>query len=379
MKFVFAPDSFKGTLTSLQVTKILTREARKVFGDVTTVSVQIADGGEGTLETLVDQTKGEYIRQLVLDPLGREIESGFGKLYESTAIIEMAKASGLPLLKKEERNPLRASTYGTGQLIRAALDQNFKHIYIALGGSATNDGGMGALAALGVRFLDDDGAELKPAGENLIRIRDLDTAGLHPGVAGCEFTLICDVKNPLVGADGATHVFGRQKGATDGMLEELERGMLQYASVVESKYNVKIRNIPGGGAAGGIGAALHFFLHAQIKPGIETILDMLHFDELLEGADLVVTGEGKLDWQSAFGKVPSGVGLRCKQKNIPVVALVGAIGRNASDIYDYGIDTVFTSVSSVTSEEEVMAHAQEMLEDAANRMFRCIQVGMKIR
>lgn len=379
MKFVFAPDSFKGTLTSLQVTKILTREARKVFGDVTTVSVQIADGGEGTLETLVDQTKGEYIRQLVLDPLGREIESGFGKLYESTAIIEMAKASGLPLLKKEERNPLRASTYGTGQLIRAALDQNFKHIYIALGGSATNDGGMGALAALGVRFLDDDGAELKPAGENLIHIRDLDTTGLHPGVAGCEFTLICDVKNPLVGADGATHVFGRQKGATDGMLEELERGMLQYASVVESKYNVEIRNIPGGGAAGGIGAALHFFLHAQIKPGIETVLDMLHFDELLEGADLVVTGEGKLDWQSAFGKVPSGVGLRCKQKNIPVVALVGAIGRNASDIYDYGIDTVFTSVSSVTSEEEVMAHAQEMLEDAANRMFRCIQVGMKIR
>ncbi|WP_343248298.1 glycerate kinase [Diplocloster hominis] len=379
MKFVFAPDSFKGTLTSLQVTKILTREARKVFGDVTTVSVQIADGGEGTLETLVDQTKGEYIRQLVLDPLGREIESGFGKLYESTAIIEMAKASGLPLLKKEERNPLRASTYGTGQLIRAALDQNFKHIYIALGGSATNDGGMGALAALGVRFLDDDGAELKPAGENLIHIRDLDTTGLHPGVAGCEFTLICDVKNPLVGADGATHVFGRQKGATDGMLEELERGMLQYASVVESKYNVEIRNIPGGGAAGGIGAALHFFLHAQIKPGIETVLDMLHFDELLEGADLVVTGEGKLDWQSAFGKVPSGVGLRCKQKNIPVVALVGAIGRNASDIYDYGIDTVFTSVSSVTSEEEVMAHAQEMLDDAANRMFRCIQVGMKIR
>ena len=379
MKFVFAPDSFKGTLTSLQVTKILTREARKVFGDVTTVSVQIADGGEGTLETLVDQTKGEYIRQLVLDPLGREIESGFGKLYESTAIIEMAKASGLPLLKKEERNPLRASTYGTGQLIRAALDQNFKHIYIALGGSATNDGGMGALAALGVRFLDDDGAELKPAGENLIHIRDLDTTGLHPGVAGCEFTLICDVKNPLVGADGATHVFGRQKGATDGMLEELEKGMLQYASVVESKYNVEIRNIPGGGAAGGIGAALHFFLHAQIKPGIETVLDMLHFDELLEGADLVVTGEGKLDWQSAFGKVPSGVGLRCKQKNIPVVALVGAIGRNASDIYDYGIDTVFTSVSSVTSEEEVMAHAQEMLEDAANRMFRCIQVGMKIR
>ncbi|MBU9726423.1 glycerate kinase family protein [Diplocloster modestus] len=379
MKFVFAPDSFKGTLTSLQVAEILTKEARKIFDDVTTVSVQIADGGEGTLETLVDQTKGEYIRQCVLDPLGREIESGFGKLYESTAIIEMAKASGLPLLKKEERNPLRTSTYGTGQLIRAALDQNFRHIYIALGGSATNDGGMGALAALGVRFLDDDGAELEPAGENLIRIRDLDTTGLHPGVAGCKFTLICDVKNPLVGADGATYVFGRQKGATDVMLDELERGMLQYASVVESKYKVKIREIPGGGAAGGIGAALHFFLNAQIKPGIETILDMLHFDELLEGADLVVTGEGKLDWQSAFGKVPSGVGLRCKQKNIPAVALVGAVGRNASDIYDYGIDTVFTSVSSVTSEEEVMAHAQEMLEDAANRMFRCIQVGMKIR
>ena len=186
MKFVFAPDSFKGTLTSQEVTEILEKEARKVFHDVTTVSVQIADGGEGTLETLVGQTKGEYIRQSVLDPLGREIESGFGKLYENTAIIEMAKASGLPLLKKEERNPLRASTYGTGQLIRAALDQNFKHIYIALGGSATNDGGMGALTALGVRFLDEAGAELEPAGENLIRIRDLDTKGLHPGGAGCK-------------------------------------------------------------------------------------------------------------------------------------------------------------------------------------------------
>ena len=379
MKFVFAPDSFKGTLTSQEVTEILEKEARKVFHDVTTVSVQIADGGEGTLETLVGQTKGEYIRQSVLDPLGREIESGFGKLYENTAIIEMAKASGLPLLKKEERNPLRASTYGTGQLIRAALDQNFKHIYIALGGSATNDGGMGALTALGVRFLDEAGAELEPAGENLIRIRDLDTKGLHPGVAGCKFTLICDVKNPLVGANGATYVFGRQKGASDAMLDELERGMLQYAFVVEEKYKVKIREIPGGGAAGGIGAALHFFLNAEIKPGIETILDMLHFDELLEGADLVVTGEGRLDWQSAFGKVPSGVGLRCKQKNIPAVALVGAVGRNASDIYEYGIDSVFTSVSSIVSEEEVMAHAREMVEDAANRMFRCIQVGRKLR
>ncbi|MBU9737826.1 glycerate kinase family protein [Diplocloster agilis] len=379
MKFVFAPDSFKGTLTSQEVTEILEKEARKVFHDVTTVSVQIADGGEGTLETLVGQTKGEYIRQSVLDPLGREIESGFGKLYENTAIIEMAKASGLPLLKKEERNPLRASTYGTGQLIRAALDQNFKHIYIALGGSATNDGGMGALTALGVRFLDEAGAELEPAGENLIRIRDLDTKGLHPGGAGCKFTLICDVKNPLVGANGATYVFGRQKGASDAMLDELERGMLQYAFVVEEKYKVKIREIPGGGAAGGIGAALHFFLNAEIKPGIETILDMLHFDELLEGADLVVTGEGRLDWQSAFGKVPSGVGLRCKQKNIPAVALVGAVGRNASDIYEYGIDSVFTSVSSIASEEEVMAHAREMVEDAANRMFRCIQVGRKLR
>ena len=379
MKFVFAPDSFKGTLTSQEVTEILEKEARKVFHDVTTVSVQIADGGEGTLETLVGQTKGEYIRQSVLDPLGREIESGFGKLYENTAIIEMAKASGLPLLKKEERNPLRASTYGTGQLIRAALDQNFKHIYIALGGSATNDGGMGALTALGVRFLDEAGAELEPAGENLIRIRDLDTKGLHPGGAGCKFTLICDVKNPLVGANGATYVFGRQKGASDAMLDELERGMLQYAFVVEEKYKVKIREIPGGGAAGGIGAALHFFLNAEIKPGIESILDMLHFDELLEGADLVVTGEGRLDWQSAFGKVPSGVGLRCKQKNIPAVALVGAVGRNASDIYEYGIDSVFTSVSSIVSEEEVMAHAREMVEDAANRMFRCIQVGRKLR
>lgn len=378
MKFIFAPDSFKGTLTSLQVTELIAKAAGKIFPEVQTVPVPIADGGEGTLDILISQMNGEYIRQTVKDALGREICSGFGKLDESTAVIEMAKASGLPLLKKEERNPLLASSYGTGQLIRSALDQGFRRIYIALGGSATNDGGMGALAALGVRFLDGGGRELPPSGGNLIHIRAIDSSGLHPDIHGCKFTLICDVKNPLVGKNGATHVFGGQKGATASMLEELERGMLQYASVVEREFAADIRNIPGGGAAGGIGAALHFFLGAEIKPGIETILDMLHFDELLDGADLVITGEGRLDGQSVYGKVLSGVGRRCREKNIPAVALVGAIGENASDIYEYGIDAVFTAVSSVVDEEEIQKSAAQMLENAAERMFRFIKVGMRI-
>lgn len=379
MKFIFAPDSFKGTLTSLQVTEILKKAAAKIFPEADTIPIQTADGGEGTLDTIISQTNGEFLPLTVRDPLGREVGSGFGKLDDATAFIEMAKASGLPLLKKEELNPLLASSYGTGQLIRSAIDQGFRKIYIALGGSATNDGGMGALAALGIRFSDSEGRELIPSGGNLIHIRDINVSELHPDAGKCTFILICDVKNPLVGKNGATYVFGRQKGATDSMMDELERGMLQYASVVEQRFTADIRNIPGGGAAGGLGAALHYFLKAEIKPGIETILDMLHFDNLLDGADLVVTGEGKLDGQSVYGKVPSGVGLRCKKRNIPAIALVGAIGENASDIYEYGIDAVFTAVSSVLEEEEIMKNAVQLLEDAAERMFRCIKVGMRLR
>lgn len=379
MRFLFASDSFKGTLSSERISQLLTTAAKRVFPDCQTCGVTIADGGEGTAAAVVSATGG-YLRQiLVHGPRMEQVQAAYGVFHEDCAIIEMAAASGLPMVPEEERNPLHTTTFGTGELILDALEHGYRRVSIALGGSATNDGGMGAMRALGVRFLDQNGKELAGTGADLIRVADIDMSGLHPAVLGAEITVMCDVNNPLTGPEGATYTFGKQKGGTPEILDQLELGMKQYASVMREKLGIDVENFAGAGAAGGLGAALCGYLHGTLKSGIETVLDLIEFDRLLEDVDLVVTGEGRIDWQSAFGKVPSGIGQRCRKKGIPVVAVVGGMETGAEKIYEFGVESIMPTVNGAMSLEKAMSCAEELYVDAAERMFRMIRVGMELR
>ncbi len=378
MKFLFASDSFKGTLSSETIIGLLTQSAKEIFPGCETAGTLIADGGEGTVDAVIAMTKGSMIEVPVHGPLMEETAATYGKINDSSAIIEMAAASGLPMVPTELRNPLNTTTYGTGELIRDALDKGFRNISIALGGSATNDGGMGAMAALGVKFFDQDGVLLKGVGSDLAKVARVDVSGLHPAVAETTFTVMCDVNNPLTGPDGATYTFGKQKGGTPEILDQLEAGMLSYAKVAGEALGRDIDHIPGAGAAGGLGAAVCGFLNATLKSGIETVLDLIDFDQMLEGVDLVVTGEGRIDWQSAFGKVPSGIGMRCKRKGIPAVAIVGGMGNGAEKIYDFGVESILPTINGAMDIEEALERAEELYKAAADRMFRFLKAGMSI-
>lgn len=378
MKFLFASDSFKGTISSARTAELLGEAAGEVFPDCRWESVEVADGGEGTTDAVIAALKGERVWRKVRGPLGNPVSACFGRIGENKAVLEMAAASGLPLLKEGERNPIQASTYGTGELILAALEEGCLEIAVAIGGSATNDGGMGCLRALGVRFLDQSGNELEGCGADLERVSAIDQSGLHPLISQAKFTVMCDVTNPLTGPDGATRTFGKQKGGTPETLDRLEAGMENYRIVLERTFGVDVNQIPGTGAAGGLGAALFLFLRAELKSGIETVLDLIHFDERLEGVSVVVTGEGRTDWQSAFGKVISGVGLRCQKKGIPVLALSGGLGAGADKLYGYGVTSMMTAVDGPMPLQEALARAEELYRDAALRMFRILQVGRQL-
>ena len=378
MKLVFASDSFKGTLSSEKTIELLTRAAEEVFGICECIGVEVADGGEGTTDAVVKASGGELISVQVHGPLLEVCDSCFGKLDESHAILEMAAASGLPMIPSHLRDPQNTTSYGTGELIKAALDQGFTDISVAIGGSATNDGGMGCMRALGMRFLDNKGNELEGTGADLIKVAHIDSSGLHPLISKTKFTVMCDVTNPLCGSDGATYTFGPQKGGTPEVLETLERGMRNYRDVIIREFGINPDEIPGSGAAGGLGTALMVFLHAVPKSGIETVLDLIHFEEYLNGASLVVTGEGRTDWQSCFGKVVQGVGKRCKKAGVPAIALVGSMGDGAEQIFEYGIDSMMTTVNAVEELDEVLRKAEELYYGGALRMFRIVKVGMEI-
>lgn len=379
MKLLFASDSFKGTLSSEQIINLLSDSANRIFPGCETLGVPVADGGEGTVDAVIAVTKGELRSVKVHGPLMEETQAIYGVFHEDSAIIEMAAASGLPMVPSEKRNPLHTTTYGTGELIKDALDNGYRRLSIAIGGSATNDGGMGAMRALGVRFLDKDGAELTGVGADLAKVADIDIGGLHPAVKDADITVMCDVNNPLTGPNGAAYTFGKQKGGTPEILDELELGMKQYAAVMRDRLGLDVENLAGAGAAGGLGAALCGYLGATLKSGIETVLDLIDFDGLLEGTDLVVTGEGRIDWQSAFGKVPSGVGLRCKAKGIPVIAIVGGMGNGAENIYEFGVDSIIPTINGAMTMEEALERAQELYTCAADRTFRMIRMGMQVK
>lgn len=379
MKFLFASDSFKGTLSSDQIISILEKEAKAVFPDCRYGGVPVADGGEGTVEAVVKAMNGQIKTVTVHGPLMEPAEAFYGVFGGDQAVIEMAAASGLPMVPPEKRNPLHTTTYGTGELIRDALEQGYRKIAIAIGGSATNDGGMGAMAALGVKFLDAAGRELTGFGEDLGEVVQIDVSGMHPAVKETEFTVMCDVTNPLTGPDGATYTFGKQKGGTPEILDRLERDMIKYAALLHDVTGVNADQLSGAGAAGGLGAALKVFLNANMKSGIETVLDLIDFDTLLTDVDLVITGEGKMDWQSAFGKVPSGIGMRCRAKGIPAIAIVGGMGDGAEKIYEFGIDSIIPTINGAMPIEEALERAGELYRGAAARMFRLLRAGMSLK
>ena len=379
MKFLFASDSFKGTLSSEQIITLLDAAAKNVFPDCETMGIPVADGGEGTIDAVISVLHGSIYEVDVHGPLMEEVVSRYGETGNGAAVIEMAAASGLPMVPVDKRDPRVTTTYGTGELIKTALDRGCRDITIAIGGSATNDGGMGAMRALGIRFLDENGEELSGCGNDLARVADIDISGLHSAVKDARFTIMCDVNNPLTGPDGATYTFGKQKGGSPEILDELEQGMIHYAALIREKVGTDVDQIPGSGAAGGLGAAFCVFLKAEMKSGIETVLELIHFDELLEGVDLVITGEGRIDWQSAFGKVPSGIGNRCRKKGIPAIAIVGGMGDKAEMIFDHGIDSIITTINGAMGLDEALERAEELYAGAAERAFRMVKAGMSLQ
>lgn len=378
MKLLFASDSFKGTITSERSAEMLTKAAKEIFGDVECDSIPVADGGEGTTDAVIKAVGGYEIKVQVHGPLMETVTAKYGRLNDTSAVMEMAVASGLPMVPAEKRNPLNTTTYGTGEMILDALNRGFTDISIAIGGSATNDGGMGCVKALGVKFLDKDGKELDGTGADLEKVCHIDVSGLDERIKNTKITVMCDVKNPLCGKDGCTYTFGKQKGGTPEILDRLEKGMCNFRDVIKKELGIDA-DIQGAGSAGGLGAALMVFLNGKLKSGIETVLDLCSFDQRLKGVDLVVTGEGRTDWQSCFGKVVQGVGDHCKKNGVPAVALVGSMGKNATDIFEHGICSMITTVTDTITLEEALAHADESYLDGAKRLFRLVKVGMNIK
>lgn len=379
MKIVLAPDSFKGSLTALQVTDILAAAARHVFGEaVELVRAPIADGGEGTLEAILSARPGEKRTALVTGPMGEPVRAAYAFLSVQTALIEMAQTAGLALMG-EKRDPMKTTTRGVGELMRRALDEGARRILIGLGGSATNDGGMGMLRALGVRFEDRQGREVPEGAQGLLALEKMDLSGLDARLKDTELIALTDVTNPLLGENGAAMVYGPQKGADACMLQLMEQGMTRYAQVAGSALNRDIASFPGAGAAGGLGAAVCGVLGGRMTQGIDAMLSVVGFEQLLAGADLCVTGEGRIDEQSVhFGKAISGIARRCVKAGVPLAVLAGSMSLAAQELFDMLPSSIMVTVNAPMRLEEAMAHAPSLLLSAAERMFRLIDIGRQM-
>lgn len=371
MKIVIAPDSFKGSLSSVEVVACVEAAIRRVDEEARIVRLPIADGGEGTVEAFRLSVGGEVHAEMVTDPLGRKIRASYCILPDGTAVIEMAQASGLMLLREEELDPARATTYGTGELIRHALDRGCRQFVIGIGGSATNDGGAGMAQALGARFLNREGKELPFGGEALGRLEKIDCAGLDRRLYGSRFLVASDVSNILCGPEGATAVYGPQKGVTPQLTDALDGALANYARVIREQLGIDVAGRPAAGAAGGLGAGLMVFCRAQVRPGIDIVLDAARFEETLEGADLVITGEGRVDGQSVRGKVPFGVATRVKRFGpIPVVVLAGCVGAGAEQLYGCGVDAIVPISDGSLTIRESMERAGELVGRTAESLIR---------
>ena len=379
MKIIIAPDSFKGSLSALEVIACIRESALKAFPDASIVEVPIADGGDGTVAALVHATGGRTFQTAVRDPLGRTIICRYGDA-NGTAVIGMSEASGLALLKDEERDPLQTSSHGTGDLIKKALDDGYRDILIGIGGSATNDGGTGAMQALGMKYLRADGREIAHIrGAELENIVRIDDKALDIRLKKARITVMCDVTNPLTGPNGATYVYGPQKGGTPDTLKRLEAGMENHAEHLNAYAGYNAASDAGAGAAGGIGAALHVFAGARLCRGIDAVLDLVRFDDMLKDADMVITGEGRVDSQSACGKVIHGIAVRAKAAGVPVVVIAGSIGEGAQAVYPLGVNTIVPLPDAPMTLDHCIQNAAELMSKAADRAFSLISIGRKIK
>ena len=412
MRLLIAPDSFKGSLTALDAALSMAYGVCTVFDEAICDLAPIADGGEGTVDALIAATAGTARSSTVRGPLGRSVEARWGLLGDGrTAVVEMAAASGLPLLGSDERDPLRACTYGTGELINAALaalhertsspasgmssgpasgaasdmtphaasgagEEQFPTLILGIGGSATNDGGCGALRALGARFLDAAGRELPPGGASLAGLASIDCSGLNPLLSRTRIRVACDVDNPLTGERGASAVFGPQKGATPAMVRELDAALECFADVARRTTGRDLASEPGAGAAGGLGAGMLFFAGARLEPGIDIVLEAANLDFRASRVDLVLTGEGRSDFQTTYGKAPVGVAKIAKRHGKPVICISGALGPGVEAVHGQGVDALAGAVCSVASLEHCMENAGQLLESAAERVCRTLRVGM---
>jgi glycerate 2-kinase len=362
VKILIAPDKFKGSLTALQVCEAVQQALLKLNPELTIQSIPLADGGEGTAELLTNHTKGKWVICEVHDPLFRKINAGYGISGDgSVAFIEMASASGLQLLKSEDRNPLKTSTFGTGELIADAINRGVKKIMLAIGGSATNDAGIGMAAALGFAFCDKHGDELQPIGESLEHIFSIDATNRLPKLQHIEFTVLCDVDNPLYGSNGAVFVFARQKGANEQDVIALDKGLQHFARIVRTQLNISTE-FAGAGAAGGMGAGAKVFLNATQQRGIDYIIEALQVKPAIQNADLVITGEGKMDLQTLSGKVVAGVTSIATGLNKPVLAIVGRNELSEVQFKQAGINEVISLVDENTSDETAMKQTEHLIE-----------------
>jgi len=379
MKIVIAPDSYKESLSALDVAKAIESGFREIFPEAEYIKLPVADGGEGTVEAMVAATGGRIVKVNVTGPLGTPLDAFFGLSGdEKIAFIEMAAASGLESVPAAQRNPLKTTSYGTGELIHSALDHGVKHCIIGIGGSATNDGGAGMMQALGAKLLTQEGKSIGQGGGELEKLHHIDISGLDPRIKKCRFEVACDVTNPLTGKDGASAIFGPQKGATPEMIEQLDGYLHHYASVIKQDLGIDVEHVPGAGAAGGMGAALYGFCGAELRQGIEIVTDALGLDALVKDATLVITGEGRIDSQSINGKVPIGVARVAKRYNKPVIGIAGSLTKDVDVVYAHGLDAVFSVLYSVCTLEDALKNAADNLRKSARNIAATIKLSQKL-
>ncbi|WP_312183544.1 glycerate kinase [Pantoea sp. CTOTU46764] len=376
MKIVIAPDSYKESLSALEVASAIEAGFREIFPEADYVKIPVADGGEGTVEAMVAATQGNIVRLTVTGPLGKPVEAFYGLSGdERTAFIEMAAASGLELVPAAQRDPLITTSFGTGELIKDALDRGVDHIIIGIGGSATNDGGSGMMQALGAQLLDEHGKEIAYGGGALPQLAHIDIGQLDARIKECRFEVACDVSNPLTGEKGASAIFGPQKGATPELVQQLDKALEHYATLIHRDLDIDVLHIDGGGAAGGMGAALHAFCQAELRSGIEIVTEALGLAEQVKDADLVITGEGRIDSQSINGKVPIGVAKVAKQFNKPVIGIAGSLTADVGVVHQHGLDAVFSVLFSICSLEDALANAAQNVRLTARNVAAVIKVG----
>ncbi|TKU29642.1 glycerate 2-kinase [Citrobacter sp. wls718] len=378
MKIVIAPDSYKESLSATEVAQAIEKGFREIFPDAHYVSVPVADGGEGTVEAMIAATQGTEHFAWVTGPLGEKVNASWGMSGGgNTAFIEMAAASGLALVPPEKRNPLVTTSRGTGELILKALESGAQNIIIGIGGSATNDGGAGMVQALGAKLCDANGTDIGYGGGCLNSLNTIDILGLDPRLKTCSIRVACDVTNPLTGENGASRIFGPQKGATEERIIELDRNLSHFADIIKKSLRVDVKNVPGAGAAGGMGAALMAFLGAELRSGIEIVTQALNLEEHIHDCTLVVTGEGRLDSQSIHGKVPVGVASVAKKYHKPVIGIAGSLTRDVGVVHQYGIDAVFSVLTSIGTLEEAFRGAFDNIYRSSRNIAATLAIGMR--